>query len=123
VVVPDQRYFVAVVDPLPAGLEPVNLDLATSARSRLADEGRSRAYDFHSWYALFAFDHREMRDDSVVLFADRLPAGIYEHTYLARATTPGKFIAAPSRAEEMYRPETFGRSGTAVVEVADTGTE
>jgi uncharacterized protein YfaS (alpha-2-macroglobulin family) len=52
-----------------------------------------------------------------VLFADRLPSGVYEHTYLARATTPGRYIAGPTKAEEMYRPETFGRSATSIVEV------
>jgi len=35
--------------------------------------------------------------------------------YTVRATTPGVFAAAPAKAEEMYAPETFGRtSGTTV---------
>jgi hypothetical protein len=117
VVVPDYRYFVAIADPLPAGLEGVNLSFATSARSALAGQLDNRTYDSWSWYSLFAFDHREMRDDRVVLFADRLPAGVYEYTYLARATTFGRFVVAPVKAEEMYHPETFGRAATAFVEV------
>jgi uncharacterized protein YfaS (alpha-2-macroglobulin family) len=116
-VVPDYRYFVAIADPLPAGLEGVNLAFATSARSALAGQLDNRTYDSWSWYSLFAFDHREMRDDRVVLFADRLPAGVYEYTYLARATTFGRFVVAPAKAEEMYHPETFGRSATTIVEV------
>jgi uncharacterized protein YfaS (alpha-2-macroglobulin family) len=33
-----------------------------------------------------------------------------------RATTPGAFLAAPAKAEEMYSPDTFGRStGTAII--------
>jgi uncharacterized protein YfaS (alpha-2-macroglobulin family) len=28
---------------------------------------------------------------------------------LARATTPGLFVVPPTKAEEMYHPETFGR--------------
>ncbi len=116
-VVPDQRYFVAIADPLPAGLEGVNLTFATSARNALSGQLDNRTYDTWSWYSLFAFDHREMRDDRVVLFADRLPAGVYEYTYLARATTFGRFVVAPVKAEEMYHPETFGRSATTFVEV------
>jgi uncharacterized protein YfaS (alpha-2-macroglobulin family) len=132
-VVPDYRYFVAISDPLPAGLEGVNLSFATSARTALSGQLDNRTsdswswyslfafddrtYDSWSWYSLFAFDHREMRDDRVVLFADRLPAGVYEHTYLARATTFGRFVVAPTKAEEMYHPETFGRAATAFVEV------
>ncbi len=115
VVVPDRRFYAAVMDPLPAGLEGIDLTFKTSARSRLGNQLKGRVYDFYSWHSLLAFDHREMRDDSVVLFADRLPSGVYEYTYLARATTPGRFIAAPARAEEMYRPETFGRTATDIV--------
>jgi uncharacterized protein YfaS (alpha-2-macroglobulin family) len=117
VVVPDRRYFVAVLDPLPAGLEAVNLGFATTASSRLGNQLKNKVYDFYSWYAFFAFDHQELRDESVVLFADRLPSGVYEYTYLARATTLGRFVAAPTKAEEMYHPETFGRTATAIVEV------
>jgi hypothetical protein len=36
---------------------------------------------------------------------------------MVRATTAGTFIAAPASAEEMYEPEVFGRTATAVVEV------
>ena len=31
------------------------------------------------------------------------------YTYVARAKTPGTFVAPPPKAEEMYSPETFGR--------------
>jgi hypothetical protein len=116
-VVPDRRYFVAIADPLPAGLEGVNLGFKTSARTRLSGQLDNQVYDTWSWYSMLAFDHREMRDDRVVLFADRLPAGVYEYTYLARATTFGSFVVAPTKAEEMYHPETFGRAGTTRVHV------
>ncbi len=38
--------------------------------------------------------------------------GVYNYSYVARATTPGSFVVPPSKAEEMYHPETFGRSNT-----------
>ena len=37
---------------------------------------------------------------------------MHEYTYVARATTPGTFVVPPTRAEEMYSPETFGRTAT-----------
>jgi hypothetical protein len=46
-----------------------------------------------------------------------LGEGRHQYTYTARATTPGTFIAAPTKAEEMYSPETFGRSTGVVVVV------
>jgi len=41
--------------------------------------------------------------------------GVYTYAYVARATTPGTFVVPPARAEEMYHPETFGRSASARV--------
>lgn len=45
-------------------------------------------------------------------FAALLWAGVYTYSYVARATTPGEFIAPPPKAEEMYYPETFGRGAS-----------
>ena len=105
------RHYVAVVDPMPAGLEAVDTTLATSARgassrteagSRRADGRRVR------WHV--PFDHTEMRDDRVLLFADRLQPGVHTWSYVARATTAGTFVMPPAHAEEMYTPEVRGRS-------------
>jgi alpha-2-macroglobulin len=41
--------------------------------------------------------------------------GEYKYSYLARATTPGRFITPPAKAEEMYEPETFGRAASEIV--------
>ena len=51
------------------------------------------------------------------LFATRLSEGHHEFTYVVRATTAGTFRTAPAHAEEMYEPEVFGRTATAVIEV------
>ena len=45
-------------------------------------------------------------------FASLLWEGVYNYTYVTRATTPGQFVVPPAKAEEMYHPETFGRTGT-----------
>ncbi len=97
------RFAVAVVDPLPAGFEAVNASLATSERpANLPD-------DTH-------WDHEAMRDNRSEAFVMNLAPGTHWYSYTARATTPGTFLAAPAKAEEMYSPETFGRStGTTVV--------
>lgn len=98
-----RRHAVALVDPLPAGLESVNTSLATSERAA-ADASTA------DW------DHVMMRDNRSEAFAMHLREGTHRFAYTARATTPGTFVAAPAKAEEMYSPETFGRSaGTTVV--------
>jgi len=53
----------------------------------------------------------------VLFFVEHLAAGMYHYRYLARATTFGSFVVPPTRAEEMYTPEVFGRSGAITVEV------
>jgi uncharacterized protein YfaS (alpha-2-macroglobulin family) len=119
VVVPDRRYYVAVDDPLPAGLEGVDMKLKTSATSSLGSKSKNKIYDFWSLYSFRRPSHEEMRDDRYVLFWNRLPAGVYEYTYLARATSTGRFVVPPLKAHEMYHPEVFGRNGTEVVEIVD----
>ena len=111
---PDRRRYVAVEDPLPAGLEPINTRFATTAR-RTAQLLQERSPDqeddwWRYWWYEPDFNHTEQRDDRVLLFADELDASVYSHTYLVRATTPGRFAAASARAEEMYHPNVFGTS-------------
>ena len=58
------------------------------------------------------FNHRELRDERSLHFAESLEPGVYHLSTIARATTPGEYLVPPTRAEEMYRPEVFGRSAT-----------
>jgi uncharacterized protein YfaS (alpha-2-macroglobulin family) len=72
---------------------------------------------WESWWQRGGFDHVERHDDRVELFATRLAEGRHTFTYVVRATTAGTFRTAPARAEEMYSPEIFGRTPTAVITV------
>ena len=56
-----------------------------------------------------------LRDDRSEAFTSLLPGGTYTYSYVARATTPGTFVVPPARAEEMYAPETFGRTASDLV--------
>jgi uncharacterized protein YfaS (alpha-2-macroglobulin family) len=112
--VPKERRYVAVSDPLPAGFEPVEAWFATTASDLAAVPEGENAPD---WWERGGFDRVERHDDRVLVFATRLAEGRHVFSYLVRATTPGRFAAAPARAEEMYEPEVFGRTGAATVEV------
>ena len=108
-----RRYHAALVDPLPAGFEIINPELAVSPKAR-DDSGAGPGYYF--WRRTW-FEHQNLRDDRAEAFASLLWAGVYIYTYRVRAVTPGRFSAPPAKAEEMYSPETFGRSGSAEVVV------
>ncbi len=110
ITVPEDRHFVAVSSPLPAGLEPIDLSLSTTQQTLLEDS-TSGTWNRTYWESgLWRFTHHEFRDDAVFLFAEDLPAGVYQYTYLVRATTPGIFHERPARVWQMYFPEVFGQT-------------
>ena len=117
-----RRTHVALVDPLPAGLEPVNPTLAVSQTFPPEEPGpEAMTADAMAWcWCWHWFEHQNMRDDRVEAFTSYLAGGTYEYTYIARATTPGRFVVPPTKAEELYAPEVFGRSASTTVVVSDT---
>ena len=131
VVAPQPHDYVVIDDPIPAGLEAVDSSLATTAgslgvsgsggeddalESQYGDEERDNALArgsalLPSWF------RQELRDDRALFFVDHMAAGMYHYRYLARATTIGRFVLPSTRAESMYQPEVFGRTGAAMFEV------
>jgi len=106
----NRRYHVALVDPLPAGLEIVNPALAVSGS--VPQDPSSSDYRYGWWWWGTWYEHQNMRDERAEAFTSLLWDGVYEYTYVARATTPGTFVVPPAKAEEMYSPEVFGRSAS-----------
>ena len=138
VTVPADRAFVAVEDPLPAGLEPVDLSLRTSAtlapfvtpEAETARRSGDRDRDGPRWQSWLygrwddgwwsPWEHKALHDDKVVYFARMLWTGSYTASYVARATTAGKFVRPPAHAEEMYNPGVHGRSDGGKFDVSET---
>lgn len=112
-VAPTRRYHVALVDPLPAGLEPLNPALAVTGS--IPDDPKSSDKGAYWWWWRTWYEHQNMRDERVEAFTSLLWGGVHTYTYVARATTPGEFVVPPPKAEEMYHPETFGRGASAKV--------
>ena len=106
----NRRYHVALTDPLPAGLEIVNPTLAVSGS--VPQDPSSPDYRYGWWWRWTWYEHQNMRDQRAEAFTSLLWEGVYDYTYVARATTPGTFVVPPAKAEEMYSPEVFGRSGS-----------
>src|SRR5262245_35066739 len=102
-VVPARRAHVALVDPLPAGLEPENPALKTTASIPTAPPARPGP---SSWRWGPWFEHQNLRDERAEAFSSLVWDGVYTYDYVTRATTPGSFVVPPARAEEMYHPET-----------------
>ncbi|HSN30186.1 MAG TPA: hypothetical protein VLT45_28055, partial [Kofleriaceae bacterium] len=107
----NRRYHVALVDPIPAGLEAMNPALAVTGPIP-ADPKEQKARGRYWWWIGPWYEHQNLRDERVEAFASLLWEGVHEYSYVARATTPGNFVVPPPKAEEMYMPETFGRGGS-----------
>ncbi|HEY0385212.1 MAG TPA: alpha-2-macroglobulin family protein, partial [Pyrinomonadaceae bacterium] len=108
---PARRYHVALVDPMPAGLESLNPELATTGTIP-QDDTSDEMKNGYWWWSRSWFEHQNFRDERAEAFTSLLWEGVYNYTYVARATTPGQFVVPPAKAEEMYHPETFGRGAT-----------
>jgi uncharacterized protein YfaS (alpha-2-macroglobulin family) len=111
-VVDNRRYHVALVDPLPAGLEAINPALAVS-QSIPSDPNSGDTIPY--WWWGNWYQHQNMRDERLEAFTTLLWEGVYTYDYVARATTPGTFVTPPTKAEEMYAPDVFGRSSSDLV--------
>jgi uncharacterized protein YfaS (alpha-2-macroglobulin family) len=130
IVAPSPSTYVVIDDPLPAGFEAVDTNLQTTAAwldvpsssgsvssSCPGCDPDSRDDLAHGRAYLNVWHRRELRDDRALFFVDDLPAGMVRFRYLARATSLGRFVVPPTKAEEMYEPETFGRTAASVIEV------
>ncbi|CAF4209806.1 unnamed protein product [Rotaria socialis] len=112
-----RRYHIALVDYLPAGCEPLNTQLKGTltgdTQSSVTRSNRNfhycgcRPYSNVGWT-----EHENLRDERAEAFRSLLWPGVYEWSYVMRATCAGTFIIPPAKAEEMYSPENFGRCST-----------
>jgi uncharacterized protein YfaS (alpha-2-macroglobulin family) len=108
VTAPEDLYYLAIEDPLPAGAEPVDPSLrTTSILSGITSQTTVPAGTTDlGWYV----SHVEFRDDRTALFADYLPAGTYQYSYQLHLTSAGTYHALPTQAQLLYFPDVRGHS-------------
>lgn len=119
VVVSNDRVFVVVEDPIPAGTDAIDPNLLTSETGRggsiVPQEG-----DFaHGYWGWWYFDHIQYRDEKVVFLSQFLPAGTYQYSYYLQPNIPGTYQVMPATAREDYFPEVFGRSEGAIFTITE----
>ncbi|MDI9639632.1 hypothetical protein QM565_28405, partial [Geitlerinema splendidum] len=107
IIVPQNRHYVVITDPIPAGTDAVNPNLATSEQIGTRPT-LDRADPLSRGWGWWWFSNTEFRDEAVVLYAEFLPAGTYEWVYTIRAGLPGVYNVIPPTGEEFYFPEIFG---------------
>ena len=124
-VVPAKRHYVQIEDSLPAGFRPLpewesdrtsailsvhhvgeTLDASEEAVSGSGEVG---------W--LDSFEQRDYHESRARFYARELEPGTYQVRYLLRAAFPGTYHTLPAVASELYFPEVWGRTESAVLEV------
>lgn len=103
ITVPSDRNFVLIEDYIPAGMELVNMDLATEQKSLRLQEIELKGRELYP-------DYEEFRNDRLVLYEERLSPGVYEFDYFVRPLIKGVYSQLPAAISEMYFPENFGRT-------------
>ena len=98
-VTPEDRVHVLLRLPLPAGLEPLNPNLATAP----AEAAPSAGPTLPPAYSAFG-------DDEVRHAWIQLPSGTVTLRHRLRVTVPGAFTQPPATAEMLYRPGVDGAS-------------
>jgi uncharacterized protein YfaS (alpha-2-macroglobulin family) len=100
-----------VADPLPAGFEIENPNLAAGAG--VADLG---------WLEVGSPNHVEARTDSyVAAFRYTSEVDAFSTAYMVRAVSPGSFVLPGATVEDMYRPELRANTAAGSVEIVATG--
>ncbi len=103
----DDFEYLALEDPVPAGLVPVNSELATEGAE---ESRRTTEPSWREGFSDFTPTYMEFRDDGVRVFKNRAWRGQYRYSYLARAVMEGDFWMRGSRISLMYNPERFGKT-------------
>jgi alpha-2-macroglobulin len=109
IIAPNDLYYAVIEDPIPAGAEGVDPNLATSQQIGTRP-GLDTSDPLSQGWGWWWFSNIEFRDEKVVLYSTYLPAGTYEYVYTLRAGLPGVFNVIPVSGYQFYMPEVFGRS-------------
>ena len=107
VVNPSDRYHVAIVIPLAAGMEPLNPTLKTAPPEATPSAEPTLAPSYVAFL-----------DDEVRYFYDSLPKGTYAFHFRSKASVPGRFIQPAAHAGLMYDDAVAGNGAGAVVTIA-----
>jgi alpha-2-macroglobulin len=111
--VPEDMPYVTVTDPIPAGTESLDPNLATTGGVGVQPQLQFKN-PFAGGYGWWWFGDTQLRDEQTILSAEYLPRGTYTFTYVVRAGLAGTYNVIPTTAQQVYFPEVYGRSDAAV---------
>lgn len=109
-ILPHNRRYVTLEDPLPAGASAIDPNLNISDPSLSSGVEQLDAPYGYGYWGWSYFNHIQYQDDRVIFQAPFLPAGTYQYSYYLQTNIPGSFQVRPAVAYESFFPDVFGRS-------------
>ncbi len=111
IIAPTDLLYVVIDDPIPAGTDAVNPNLATSPQVGTQPDFSLDADDpFSQGWGWWWFSDIDFQDERVTLSSRFLPAGTYQFVYTLRAGLPGVYSVIPATAEQAYMPDVYART-------------
>ncbi len=124
IVAPTDLHYLVVEDAIPAGFEAVDTTLKTTSVAaqggQLQQKGQPAATAATPTYLRPYWSYwaqSDVHDDRVDVYATFLGRGVYEYTYMMRASLAGEFRSLPARAWQTYAPDVMGRSEATTFQV------
>jgi uncharacterized protein YfaS (alpha-2-macroglobulin family) len=117
IIAPNSLNFLLLEDPIPAGTEPVDTNLATAQQTGTSASFQAVRDENLPWWYSWWWADAQFRDESVVVSVDYLAAGTYQYRYMLRPTVEGRYNVIPTTAREFYFPEVYGRGSGALFTV------
>jgi uncharacterized protein YfaS (alpha-2-macroglobulin family) len=118
---PNDLYYLAVSDYIPAGAEILDTSLKTTEIGLEGEPSVEPVYNprrpFDKGWGWWLFSQPQIYDDHIAWTADSLPAGTYELTYTLALLQPGQYRVLPARAWQLYFPETQSNSAGSTFEI------
>lgn len=106
---PNDVYYLAVTDAIPAGAEILDTGLKTTQIGESVEPEAVQLYDprrpFHDGWGWWLFNPSQIFDDHILWTADYLPAGSYQLKYTLTLYQPGQYRVLPARSWQLYFPE------------------
>lgn len=115
---PNDAYYLALEDYIPAGAEILNTSLKTAQQGEGSGVEVEQQYDpenpYSGGWGWWLFNPAQVYDDHITFTADYLPAGTYVLTYTLVPLQSGDYQVLPTRAWQTYFPEVQATSAGAV---------
>ena len=111
-VVSEDASYIAIENPLPAGLKALSFNPAVGNISMQYEKEESARANGLTWIdnPLWLFDNYLIEDDRMILYSENLPAGIYKIDYLVQAGMYGKYNHLPATVKTMFNSDMYGRT-------------